>query len=107
MVAASDGVARLGRSRGGQAPACGKNRPQGAAGINIIVQIIERGSSGGGVVKHIVRLAISVEIGGSPQLIAACNRRPKGAAHIHASTIQPLATRMGFRPNRVEFRVSE
>jgi hypothetical protein len=85
VVAASGGVEAMGRSRGGQIPACGNDRPQGAAGINVIVQIIERCSSGAAVVEHIIRLAVLIEIGRSQQLIAACNRRPKGAADIHCS----------------------
>ena len=82
-------------SRRDQGPACGKNWAQGAAGINIIVQVIERCSSGAGVVEHIIRFAVPVEIGRAHQLIAACNRRPKGAAGIHRAQqiIDPTLTR--------------
>jgi hypothetical protein len=68
------------RSRRDQIPASRKNRPRSAAGINIIVQVVQRCSPGTGIVKHIIRATASVEIGSPRQLIAACNRGSQGAS---------------------------
>jgi hypothetical protein len=68
------------RSRRDQVPARGKNWTHGAAGINIVAQVVQRCSPGIGIVKHIIRATASVEIGSPHQLIAACDRGSKGAS---------------------------
>jgi hypothetical protein len=60
-------------SRRDQVPARGKNWTQGAAGINIVVQVIHRCLSSAGLVKHIIWLA--VKIAGRNQCSAAMKGR--------------------------------
>jgi hypothetical protein len=97
----------LHRLRQEQAPARRKSRTEGAAGINIIVQVIERGLSGADFVKRIIGVAIPVEIGTPPQIIAAGNGRPIGAADIRRSQqiIDRRLTRVGIKECIVIFSI--
>jgi hypothetical protein len=62
-----------------QAPASRKRWTIGAAGEDIVVEIPESGSLDARTIKHVIGLAVRVEIGRPDQSIAAGNGRPECA----------------------------
>src|SRR5437762_1415453 len=62
-----------------QAPASRKRWTIGAAGEDIVVEILAGGSLDARTIKHVIGLAVRVEIGRSYQSIAASNGRPECA----------------------------
>ncbi len=63
-----------------QAPAGLKSRAVRGADENVVVEIPDRGLAAAGIIKHVIRLAVPIEIGSPRQLPSACNRRAKGAS---------------------------
>src|SRR5207248_4419307 len=62
-----------------QAPASRQAWTIGAAGEDIVVEIPEGGSLNAWTIKHVIGLAVPVEVGRSDQSIAAYNARPECA----------------------------
>src|SRR4029453_8335787 len=63
-----------------QAPARRKSWTPGGADENAVVKIPYRGSTGGAVIEHGVRVAIAGEVGRRPQLPATGKSRPISAS---------------------------
>src|SRR4029453_5310947 len=63
-------------SRCDHVPGTRKSRTKGAASKNVVVHIPDRCLASARVVKQVIGLAVSVEIGSPRQLIATCNGWP-------------------------------
>src|SRR6266487_3778411 len=62
-------------------PAGRKSWTEATPEINVVVQIPDRGLMGAGVVKHVVRVTVSVKVGCARQFPATGKARPIGASN--------------------------